>query len=94
MKVFKSLKAYKYFTHCLVTNMSLAELHGQDDLITMKHHCCSSLKAKTTYSAFLVLEKSGNVLAAKCNCVAGKGLHVVMCCPHVLSRRCNRARKF
>ena len=54
-------------------NVSLAEHPGQDDLIAVKCHCLSSLKAKTTYSASLVMEKSRNVLAAKCNCVAGKG---------------------
>ena len=35
LKVFKSLKAYKYFAEGLVMNVSLAGLPGQDDLIAV-----------------------------------------------------------
>ena len=38
-----------------------------------KCSCFSPLKAKTMYDVSLVMEKNGNVLAAKCTCVAGKG---------------------
>ena len=80
LKAFKSLKAYKYFADGLVTNVSVAELDSEfpakeDDkeVIAVKCCCFSSLKAKTTYDVSLVMEKNGNVLAAKCTCVAGKG---------------------
>ena len=83
----ESLKAYKYFADGFVTNVSLVELHPefpgkQDDkeLIAAKCSSFTSLKAKTTYNVSLVMEKSGNVLAAKCTCVAGKGA----ACSHVL----------
>ena len=71
LKAFKSLKAYKYFADGLVKNVSLSK-YGNNNLV-IRCHCFSSLKAKTTYQVYLLVEKSGNVLAAKCKCVAGKG---------------------
>ena len=72
MRAFKSLKSYKYFVNGLVTNVSLLELDPkfpakQDDeeVIAVKCSWFSSLKAKTSYNVSLMMEKSGNVLAAK-----------------------------
>ena len=49
------------------------------DLVAIKAHCLSSLKASTTYFTFLAMKQNGTVVAAQCSCVAGQG----EACSHV-----------
>ena len=78
LKAFKSLKAYKYFSDDLVRNVYACHIPN-DELIAIKSHCFSSLKASTAYSTFLALKQNGRVVAAQCSCVAGQG----EACSHV-----------
>ena len=78
LKAFKSLKAYKYFADNLVRNVHAGHIPA-DDLVAIKAHCLSSLKASTTYFTFLALKRNGKVVAAQCSCVAGQG----EACSHV-----------
>jgi hypothetical protein len=78
MKAYKSLKAYKYFDDNLVQKI-LAYNSTCEQMIIVKCHCFSSLKAKKVYETYVVLRYSGEVLTAKCACVAGKG----QACSHV-----------
>ena len=50
-----------------------------NDLVAIKAHCLSSLKASTTYFTFLAMKRNGTVVAALCSCVAGQG----EACSHV-----------
>ena len=72
MKAFKSLKAYKYFSDHLVLNVWASSEEGED-IVVIRGYYHSSLKSKTTYTAYVVPRTSGDVLAAQCKCVAGKG---------------------
>ena len=63
-----------------------------NDLVAIKAHCLSSLKASTPYFTFLAMKRNGTVVAAPCPCVAGQG----EACSHVaatddLFRRQNKA---
>ena len=78
LKAFKLLKAYKYFADNLVRNVHAGHIPA-DDLVAIKAHCLSSLKASTTYFTFLALKRNGKVVAAQCSCVAGQG----EACSHV-----------
>ena len=71
MKAFKSLKAYKYFSDGLVKNVWVHQ--NEDASIVIRGHCFSSLKAKATYVVYVILKKAGDVVSAKCKCVAGEG---------------------
>ena len=71
LEAFKSLKAYKYFADGLVKNVWAH--NAEDGLIVVRGHCFSSLKAKTTYTVFALFKATGDVLAAQCKCVAGRG---------------------
>ena len=53
MKVFKSLKAYRYFADGLVT--TVRAYYTEEDQIVIKGYCYSSLKAKTTYTVYVIL---------------------------------------
>ena len=44
-----------------------------NDLVAIKAHCLSSLKASTPYFMFLAMIQEGTVIAAPCSCVAGQG---------------------
>ena len=78
LKAFKSLKAYKYFADDLVRNVHAGHIPA-NDLVAIKAHCLSSLKASTTYFTFLAMKQNGTVVAAQCSCVAGQG----EACSHV-----------
>ena len=41
--------------------------------MAVRAHCFSSLKAKTTYTMYVMFKKDSTVVTAECNCVAGKG---------------------
>lgn len=71
LKAYKSLKAYRYFSDGLVTNVWGQEKDAKTMVI--RSHCFSSLKAKTVYVVHVLMLKNGDVLGAQCNCVAGKG---------------------
>ena len=72
MKAFKSLKAYKYFSDHSVLNVWATSEEGED-IVVVRGYCHSSLKSQTTCTVYVVLKTSGDVLAAQCKCVAGKG---------------------
>ena len=76
MKAFKSLKAYKYFSDGLVSNVWA---HHLEDEVVVRGYCLSSLKAKTVYTVYVVIKTTGDVVGGTCNCVAGKG----EACSHV-----------
>ena len=76
MKAFKSLKAYKYFADGLVRNVWA---HHFEDRVVVRGYCLSSLKAKTTYTVYVVIKTNGDVVGGACNCIAGKG----EACSHV-----------
>ena len=76
MRVFKSLKAYKYFADGLVRNVWA---HHLEDQVVVRGYCLSSLKTKTTYTVYVVIKTTGDVVGGACNCVAGKG----EACSHV-----------
>ena len=76
MKAFKSLKAYKYFSDGLVSNVWA---HHLEDEVVVRGYCLSSLKAKTVYTVYVVIKTTGDVVGGACNCVAGKG----EACSHV-----------
>ena len=80
MNAFKSLKAYKYFADGLISNVWTCHMQqeGRDEVV-IKGYCCSSLKAKATYTVYVVLQTTGKVVGGACNCVAGKG----QTCSHV-----------
>lgn len=42
-------------------------------LVAVKAHCFSSLKAKAIYTGYIMFKKDGVVVTADCNCAAGKG---------------------
>lgn len=42
-------------------------------LVAVRAHCFSSLKAKTTYTVYVMIKNDGDVVPAACNCIAGKG---------------------
>ena len=48
LKAFKLLKASKYFTDDLVSNVHARHISA-NDLVAIKPHCLSSLKASATY---------------------------------------------
>ena len=54
LKAFKLLKAYKYFADDLVRNVHAGHIPA-NDLVAIKAHCLSSLKASTTYFTFLAM---------------------------------------
>ena len=72
MKAYKYLKAYKYFKDGFVRNV-WSNSHKETQLVAVRAHCFSSLKAKTTYTVYVMFKKDGTVVTAECNCVAGKG---------------------
>ena len=72
MKAYKSLKAYKYFKDSFVRNV-WSNSHKETQLVVVRAHCFSSLKAKTTYTVYVMFKKDGTVVTAECNCVAGRG---------------------
>ena len=72
MKAYKSLKAYKYFNDSFVRNI-WSTSHKETQLVAVRAHCFSSLKAKTTYTVYVMFKKDGTVVTAECNCVAGTG---------------------
>ena len=78
LKAFKSLIAYKYFSDNLVQNVWLNEVEGKD-MVIVRGYCHSSLKAKTTYTVYVILQSTGDVLGAQCKCIVGKG----EACSHV-----------
>jgi hypothetical protein len=47
-------------------------LHSSRD-DSVKTHCFSSLKAKSTYEVLISMTKDGDIFACKCSRVAGKG---------------------
>ena len=49
------------------------------ELVAIKAHCHSSLKAGTTYFMYLVVSQNDTAVAAQCSCVAGQG----KACSHV-----------
>ena len=71
-KAFKSLKAYQYFEDDLVRNVYTCHIHASE-LVAIKAHYHSSLKAGTTHFTYLVLRQNDTVVAAQCSCVAGQG---------------------
>ena len=76
MRAFKSLKAYKYFADGLVRNVWA---HHLEDQVVVSRYRPSSLKAKTTYTVYVVIKTTGDVVGGAHNCVAGKG----EACSHV-----------
>ena len=72
MKSYNSLKAYKYFKDSFVRNV-WSNSHKETQLVAVRAHCFSSLKAKTTNTVYVMFKKDGTVVTADCNCVAGKG---------------------
>ena len=92
LKVFRSLKACEYFADDLVRNVHAGHIPA-NDLVAIKAHCLSPLKASTTYFTFPAMKRNGTVVAAQCSCVAGQGeaCSHVYSCTNVLFRRQNEA---
>ena len=59
MRAFKSLKAHKYFADGLVRNVWA---HHLEDQVVVSRYCPSSLKVKTTYTVYVVIKTTGDVL--------------------------------
>ena len=72
MKAYKSLKERKYFKDGFVRNV-WSNSHKETQLVAVRAHCFSLLKAKTTYTVYVMFKKDGTVVTAECNCIAGKG---------------------
>jgi len=78
MRAYKSLKGYQYYSDGYVQNVWISPITetgvngaSSNDLLIVKCHCFSSLKASTTYPVYLCLSNKGDVYAAECKCVAG-----------------------
>ena len=80
MRDFKSLKAYKYFADGLVRNVWAHHLEDRVHVV-VRGYCLSSLKAKTTYTVYVVIKTTGDVVGGACNSVPGKE----EACSHVLA---------
>ena len=61
MKVFKSLKAYRYFADGLVRTVKV--YYTEEDQIVIKGYCYPSLTAKTVY---VILKSNGDVISGTC----------------------------
>ena len=78
MRAYKSLKGYQYYSDGYVQNVWISPITetgvygaSSNDLLIVKCHCFSSLKASTTYPVYLCLSNKGDIYAAECKCVAG-----------------------
>ena len=72
LKAYKSLKAYRYSSDGLVRNF-WAHSVEETEMMIIRAYYFSSLKAKTTYTAFVAFQHNGDVVYAECKCVAEKG---------------------
>ena len=69
LKAFRSLKTCKYFADYLARYVHAGHIPA-NDLVAIKAHRLSSLRASTTHFTFLAMKWNGTVAAAQCSCVA------------------------
>ena len=77
LKAFKSLKEYKYFAEDLVRNVYACHIPA-NDLVAIKAHCLSSLKANTTYFTFLLSDGMVKLLLYSVRVLPGREKHALM----------------
>ena len=89
LKAFRSLKTCKYFADDLDRYVHAGHISA-NDLVAIKAHCLSSLRARTTHFTFLGMKRNGMVVAAQCSYVACSNVYT---CTDVLFRRQNEAER-